>query len=204
MSRTSLRPEHILNRELSWLAFNERVLEEAEDPAVPLLERVKFLSIVSNNWDEFFMVRVAGIWRQIDAGITQAGADGLTPRQLMDRISQRLHEGSAHQHALFHGTIEPMLKTEGIAILTPADLSPGEREFVSEYFERSLMPLITPLAVDTGHPFPRLANRAMVLVAELEAQVALEESSMFPLSELSIIHVPASVAKRFLRLPSRP
>ena len=198
------RPDELINRELAWLDFNERVLEEAKDDSVPLLERVKFLSIVSNNWDEFFMVRVAGIWRQIDAGITQAGADGLTPRQLMDHISQRMHEGSAHQHALFHDIIEPMLKAEGIAILAPADLSPSDRDFVSEYFERSLMPLITPLAVDTGHPFPRLANRAMVLVAELEAQETLEGNSMFPLSELSIIHVPASVATRFLRLPSKP
>ncbi len=204
MSRALPHPEDLINRELAWLDFNERVLEEAEDATVPLLERVKFLSIVSNNWDEFFMVRVAGIWRQIDAGITQPGADGLTPRQLMDRISQRLHEGSRRQHLLFHHTIEPMLNAEGIAILAPKDLSPEDRVFVSEYFERSLMPLITPLAVDTGHPFPRLANRAMVLVAELEAQEALEEESMLPLSELSIIHVPASVATRFLRLPSRP
>src|SRR5512135_1917256 len=96
MKRPLPRPEELINRELAWLDFNERVLEEAEDDTVPLLERVKFLSIVSNNWDEFFMVRVAGIWRQIDAGINQAGADGLTPRQLMDRVSQRLHEGSAH------------------------------------------------------------------------------------------------------------
>ena len=203
MQRPLPRPEELINRELAWLDFNERVLEEAEDESVPLLERVKFLSIVSNNWDEFFMVRVAGIWRQIDAGITQPSADGLTPRQLMDRISQRLHEGTDRQHALFHGTIEPMLKAEGITILKPEELSAADRDFVSEYFERSLMPLITPLAVDTGHPFPRLANRAMVLVAELEAQEA-DENSMFPLSELSIIHVPASVATRFLRLPSQP
>ncbi|MBK8791269.1 MAG: hypothetical protein IPO28_14310 [Holophagaceae bacterium] len=81
------RPEELLNRELSWLDFNARVMEEAEDSTVPLLERVKFLSIVSSNWDEFFMVRVAGIWRQIDAGITQPGPDGLTPRQLLERVS---------------------------------------------------------------------------------------------------------------------
>ncbi len=204
MSRVLPHPEDLINRELAWLNFNERVMEEAEDDSVPLLERVKFLSIVSNNWDEFFMVRVAGIWRQIDAGLTQPGADGLSPRQLMDRISQRLHEGSVRQHALFHHTIEPQLKAEGITILPPSDLSAEQRTFISEYFERSLMPLITPLAVDTGHPFPRLANRAMVLVAELEAQEALEEESMLPLSELSIIHVPASVATRFLKLPSSP
>src|SRR5512142_2990299 len=98
MSRTIPKPDEILNRELSWLAFNERVLEEAEDPAVPLLERVEFLAIVSSNWDEFFMVRVAGIWRQIDAGITQPGLDGLTPRQLLQKLSGRIHELAARQH----------------------------------------------------------------------------------------------------------
>ena len=84
MTRVFPRPEDLLNRELSWVAFNERVLEEAEDPSNPLLERVKYLSIVSSNFDEFFMVRVAGIWRQIDAGITIPGPDGLTPRQVLD------------------------------------------------------------------------------------------------------------------------
>jgi len=87
MSKSIPRPEDLLNRELSWVAFNERVLEEAEDPSNPLLERVKFLSIVSSNFDEFFMVRVAGIWRQIDAGITIPGPDGLTPRQVLEQVA---------------------------------------------------------------------------------------------------------------------
>ena len=201
MSRPYPKPEEILNRELSWLAFNERVLEEAADPAVPLLERVKFLGIVSNNWDEFFMVRVAGIWRQIDAGITQPGSDGHTPRQLLERVSQRIHALATRQHSLFHEVLEPLLNAQGIYLLKPEQLDETQQDFVLDYFDRNLLPLITPLAVDTGHPFPRLGNRAMVLMAELEAEDYLEEEGL-PVSQLSIIHVPTRVATRFLRVPS--
>ncbi|WP_306591028.1 polyphosphate kinase 1 [Geothrix sp. 21YS21S-4] len=195
------RPEELLNRELSWLDFNARVMEEAEDATVPLLERVKFLSIVSSNWDEFFMVRVAGIWRQIDAGITQPGPDGLTPRQLLERVSSRIHAYSARQHELFHAVLEPQLDSHGIRILDPKNLDEDQRAFVLDYFERSLLPLITPLAVDTGHPFPRLGNRALVLVVELEPEEDLLDGDL-PASELSFIHVPTGLASRFLRMPS--
>ena len=201
MNRPFPRPDELLNRELSWLAFNERVLEEAEDATVPLLERVKFLAIVSSNWDEFFMVRVAGIWRQIDAGITQPGPDGYSPRQLLERVSQRIHELASRQHSLFHEVLEPLLNAQGIFILKPEQLDEAQRDFVLDYFDRTLLPLMTPLAVDTGHPFPRLGNRAMVLMAELEADDYLEQESL-PVSQLSIIHVPTRVATRFLRVPS--
>ena len=201
MSRYFPKPENYLNRELSWLDFNERVLEEAEDPTVPLLERVKFLAIVSNNWDEFFMVRVAGIWRQIDAGIIQPGPDGRTPRQVMGVLSRRIHELALRQHKVFHQLIEPRLNAEGIFILKPEDLDEMQRDFARDYFERNLMPLITPLAVDTGHPFPRLGNRVLVLMAELEAAEYLEEENL-PVSALAIIHVPATGTPRFLRVPS--
>jgi polyphosphate kinase len=197
------RPEELLNRELSWLDFNARVMEEAEDPTVPLLERVKFLSIVSSNWDEFFMVRVAGIWRQIDAGITQPGPDGLTPRQLLEQVSSKIHTYSARQHELFHTILEPQLATEGITILDPKHLDKTQAAFLLDYFERSLLPLITPLAVDTGHPFPRLGNRALVLVVELEPDEDQLDGDL-PASELSFIHVPTGLATRFLRVPSAP
>jgi len=201
MTRTPARPEFIINRELSWLAFNERVLEEAEDPSVPLLERVKFLGIVSSNWDEFFMVRVAGIWRQIDAGITHPGPDGNTPRQLLAKVSERIHLLADRQHSVFYQSIEPQLNAEGIYILRPDQLDPSQVDFIESYFERNLLPLITPLAVDTGHPFPRLANRSLVLMTELDADDYLEEERL-PVSRLSIIHVPTAVAPRFLRVPS--
>src|SRR5664279_3481539 len=178
-------------------------MEEAEDPTVPLLERVKFLSIVSSNWDEFFMVRVAGIWRQIDAGITQPGPDGLTPRQLLERVSSKIHAYSARQHELFHTILEPQLAAEGIAIMNPKHLDKVQAAFLLDYFERSLLPLITPLAVDTGHPFPRLGNRALVLVVELEPDEDQLDGDL-PASELSFIHVPTGLATRFLRVPSAP
>ncbi|BDU74584.1 polyphosphate kinase 1 [Mesoterricola silvestris] len=202
MSRHAPRPENILNRELSWLAFNERVLEEAEDPTVPLLERVKFLAITSSNWDEFFMVRVAGIWRQIDAGITQPGADGRTPRQMLEEVSRRIHDLAHRQHELFQYVIKPQMVREGLFILQAEDLDAEQLRFVREYFENNLLPLITPLAVDTGHPFPRLGNRALVLMAELEAEASPEEA--FPVSELAVIPIPTPVSARFLRVPSAP
>jgi len=201
MSRHFPKPENYLNRELSWLDFNERVLEEAEDPSVPLLERVKFLAIVSNNWDEFFMVRVAGIWRQIDAGITQPGPDGRTPREMLAVLSRRIHELATRQHQVFHQVLEPLLNDEGIFLLKGDDLDEVQRDFTRDYFERNLLPLITPLAVDTGHPFPRLGNRVLVLMAELEAAEYLEEENL-PVSALAIIHVPTTGSPRFLRVPS--
>lgn len=201
MSRPLPRPEDLLNRELSWVAFNERVLEEAEDATNPLLERVKFLSIVSSNFDEFFMVRVAGIWRQIDAGINVPGPDGLTPRQVLDQVSGRIHALAIRQHRLFHEDIEPKLASQGIRVLGPADLDEAQRRFTEEHFRDVLAPLITPLAVDPGHPFPRLGNRALVLVASIEADERMEQERL-PVPELTIIHVPTSVVPRFLRLPS--
>lgn len=197
------KSERTLNRELSWLDFNARVMEEAEDPSVPLLERVKFLSIVSNNWDEFFMVRVADIWRQIDAGITTPGLDGLAPRQLLGAVSEKIHELSAVQHRLFHKVLVPELRREGITVLGPQELNEEQTEFLSDYFDRTLLPLITPLAVDPAHPFPRLGNRALVLITELRPTDALSDGRL-PISELSFIHVPTSITPRFLRLPSPP
>ena len=192
-----------LNRELSWLDFNARVMEEAEDPSVPLLERVKFLSIVSNNWDEFFMVRVADIWRQIDAGIMVPGPDGRSPRQLLGAVSERIHVLSAMQHRLFHEELAPELESEGVFLLGPQELDEEQTAFLSDYFDRTLLPLITPLAVDPAHPFPRLGNRALVLIAELRPTEALDDGRL-PISELSFIHVPTSITPRFLRLPSPP
>ena len=201
MNRTFPEPENVLNRELSWLDYNERVLEEADDATVPLLERVKFLAIVSHNLDEFFMVRVAGIWRQIDAGIVQPGPDGMTPREMLEALSRRIHDQTLRQHRVFHQTIEPLIQAEGISILKPGDLDEAQLAFTRDYFQRDLLPLITPLAVDTGHPFPRLGNRAMVLMAELGGIEDRGEVAL-PVSSLAIIHVPLTRSRRFLEVPT--
>ncbi len=203
MERRLPRPDQILNRELSWLAFNERVLEEAEDEANPLLERLKFLAIASSNWDEFFMVRVAGIWRQIDAGIQQPGTDGFTPRRLLTEVSRRIHEHVQRQHDLFRTVVHPLLRAEGVAVLAPGELDAAQRTFVRNYFLGTVLPLITPLAVDPGHPFPRLANRALVLMAELRPQAELARERL-PVGKLAIIPVPTGVLPRFLKLPGAP
>ena len=201
MTRTLPRPEDMLSRESSWLDANERVLDEAADPAVPLLERVKFLAIAAHNRDEFFMVRIAGIWRQIDAGIIQPGPDGRTPRQLLEELSRRLHEQAERQHRLFHQDLEARLRAEGIVILKAAELDETQREIARDHFQRDLLPVITPLAVDTGHPFPRLGNRALVLMAELGGLEARGEVAL-PVSTLAIIPVPLTGSPRFLRVPS--
>ena len=193
--------ERLLNRELSWLDFNARVLQEAEDPTVPLLERVKFLSIVSSNWDEFFMVRVAGIWRQIDADIQAPGPDGRTPRQTLQALSERIHHLSSYQHQIFHEVLVPALAREGVRILRPEDLDEARQAHLLEQFDRMILPLLTPLAVDPGHPFPRLANRALVLVAQVEADAETAAGNL-PVSELSFIHVPTGLLPRFILLPS--
>lgn len=189
-----------VNRELSWLEFNARVLEEAQDGSVPLLERVRFLSIFSSNLDEFFMVRVAGIWRQIDAQVTSPGPDGLAPRQVLEMVSRRVHELVALQHAAFLDELVPALAAEGITFLHPEDLTPAQRAFVDTTFEREVLPLLTPMAIDPGHPFPYLANRGICLIAELDPAEALP----LPPTRHCVIHLPAAGVPRFIRVPSAP
>ena len=159
-----------MNRELSWLEFNARVLEEAVDPSVPLLERVKFLAIFSSNLDEFFMVRYAGIWRQIDAGVTLSGPDGMPPRKVLNAVSRRVHALVSEQHRAFLGSIVPELRTHGVRIFRADELDATHRAALDEIFESQILPLLTPMAIDPGHPFPYLANRAICLVAELESE----------------------------------
>ena len=193
------RPEHFFNRELSWMEFNARVLEEALDPSVPLLERVKFLAIFSTNLDEFFMIRVAGVKRQIDAQIQSTRtADGLSPREVMTALSARMHELVNKQHGLFINEIFPQLTEQGIDILKPEQLNPSQKDYLDEYFRKTILPVVTPLAVDPGHPFPYLANGTLCLVAEIRKI----QRSVFPQTNLSVIHLPTSVMPRFLELPS--
>ncbi|HEY7219344.1 MAG TPA: polyphosphate kinase 1 [Candidatus Binatia bacterium] len=188
-----------VNREISWLEFNRRVLEEAKDETVPLLERVKFLAIFSSNLDEFFMVRVARLKRMIAEGDLRADPDGLTPDQTLSAISKRVHELAEEQHHCFLHTIMPQLTKEGIHLVHPDEMSGEQERFLEEYFHRTLYPIVTPLAIDPGHPFPYLANRSLCLVVSLRATGA----SRLPHTDLSIVHIPAQVAPRFIPLPTR-
>jgi len=186
-----------LNRELSWLEFNRRVLEEAQDPTVPLLERVKFLAIFSSNLDEFFMVRVATLKRRMHAGEPTSGPDELTAAETMAAVAGRVHQLADEQHRTFLQEIQPLLAAEGIVLMRPKDLSGDQERFLEEYFRRTVLPVLTPLAVDPGHPFPYLGNRSMCLVASIRPAAP----SALPQSSLAVIHIPAQVLPRFVPLP---
>jgi polyphosphate kinase len=186
-----------LNRELSWLDFNRRVLEEALDPTVPLLERVKFLAIFSSNLDEFFMIRVATLKRRMHAGEPTSGPDDLTAAETMAAVAARVHQLVDEQHRCFLQEIQPLLAAEGIVLMRPKDLSGEQERFLEEYFRRTVLPVLTPLAVDPGHPFPYVGNRAMCLVASIRPSAP----SALPQSSLAVIHIPAQVLPRFVPLP---
>lgn len=192
--------QRLLNRELSWLEFNRRVLEEAQDPSVPLLERVKFLAIVSSNLDEFFMVRVAELRRRVRAGDDDPGPDGLTPSEALEAVATRARELSSEQHRCFLDQLEPLLAAEGIRLLDAKGLTPTQEAFLDDYFQRTLLPVITPLAIDPAHPFPYLANRSLCLLVA----VSPVTDSPLPPATLSVIHIPSHVLPRFLALPASP
>src|SRR5688572_26551482 len=154
------------NREQSWLAFNRRVLDQAKNPSNPLLERVKFLAIVSSNLDEFFEIRVAGLMQQADSESSGLSLDGLAPREQLRRVHKAVNELVADQYACWHGELMPLLDKVGIQFRTSAQLNDTERAWVVDYFQTQVMPVLTPLAVDQAHPFPLLGNKTLnVLVA---------------------------------------
>jgi len=161
-------PEFYLNRELSWLEFNRRVLEEALDERNPLLERVKFLSIFSSNLDEFFMVRVAGIVGQVRAGDDTAGRDGMRPTEQIAAIKRLVTDLSTQQRDCWNNEILPALRDEGIVIEEYATLSNRDRRALTRYFEREIFPVLTPLAVDAGHPFPHISNLSLNMLILIE------------------------------------
>src|SRR5262249_25481551 len=148
-------PALYINRELSWLEFNRRVLEEAQDPEVPLLERLKFLAIFSANLDEFYMVRVGGLQQKVQAGIEQgSGADRMPPKTQLERISQTVRQLTAEQYECLIEEVLPALQREGIILRGLWELADAERAHLRELFRREIFPVLTPLAIDPGHPFP--------------------------------------------------
>ena len=186
-----------VNRELSWLEFNRRVLEEAQDPSVPLLERVKFLAIFSSNLDEFFMVRVAALKRRLAAGDQMPGLDGRQPRETLAAIAAQVHALVDAQARCFREDVQPRLAAEGIVVLRPEDADDAQRRFLSDYFHRTLLPVLTPLAVDPTHPFPYLGNRSPCLLVAIRPA----PTSALPRSALSVIHLPSHVLPSFVVVP---
>src|SRR3954470_24234472 len=162
-----LDPSLYINRELSWLEFNSRVLHEAKDPRNRLLERVKFLSIFNTNLDEFYMVRVAGLRRQISANVQHAAHDGMTPAQILAAVSRRVSELMEEQRHCLYDLLIPELAKNDIRLVKMSDLSPSEWEAADKFFQTQVFPVLTPLAVDPGHPFPYVSNLSLSLAIQV-------------------------------------
>ena len=162
-----LPADRFLDREMSWLQFNERVLQLSTDPNVPLLERARFLSIFSSNLDEFFMVRVAGLKRRIAAGLAVRSASGLEPRELLDDLTRASHDLMDLHAGIFQRQVRPALEDEGIRLLKLSQLTDADRDYLGTYFEAQVYPVLTPLAVDPAHPFPYISGLSVNLAVLL-------------------------------------
>ncbi len=187
------------NREQSWIAFNRRVLDQARNPANPLLERVKFLAIVSSNLDEFFEIRVAGLMQQADSESSDLSLDGLAPREQLRRMHEWVNQLVADQYECWRKEILPLLEQEGVQFRTAAQLTEAERTWVRGYFEAQVQPVLTPLAVDQAHPFPLLANKTLNVLVSLDHPETPKQEKMMivlpvPRSLPRIVHIAPTPA----------
>ena len=193
----SSSPSRFINRELSWLEFNQRVLEEALDLQNPLLERVKFFCIVSSNLDEFFEVRVAGLKQQIESDVVERSLDGLTASEAFRAINRRVREMVNDLYACWRDQLMPALFKNGIRILEMAELAPADLHWIQEYYRAEVRPVLTPLAIDPAHPFPQLLNKSLNLIVRLEMPRGQEM-----LKHLAVVQIPR-ILPRMVRLPNR-
>jgi len=161
-------PQYYFSRELSWLEFNNRVLNEAFDPRTPLLERLKFLAIFSSNLDEYFMVRVAALKQQVEAQVTKRSPDGRTSQEQLDLIRQRLHPMVSQAHLHFDQALRPPLSSHGVYLLDYIDLNQEQRTYFQQYFDEQIFPVLTPLAIDPSHPFPYISNLSLNLAVVMK------------------------------------
>jgi polyphosphate kinase len=181
-----------INRELSWLAFNERVLEQADDADHPLLERLRFLSISASNLDEFYMVRVSGLKEQVRGGVVTPSQDGLTPAQQMAAVNQRANRLMEEQQRCWL-RLKAELRTAGIAIVAPSEISDDDRKWLDRHFMDEIFPVLTPLAIDPAHPFPFIPNKGFALVLQLQRR---RDNRALK----ALLPLPAQI-DRFVRLP---
>ncbi|MBL6715610.1 MAG: polyphosphate kinase 1 [Pseudomonadales bacterium] len=183
------------NRELSLLEFNRRVLEQAKDDSVPLLERLFFLCIAASNLDEFFEIRVAGLKQQLAYGATQRGPDNLSPSEQLQRISERVHSLVDEQYQVLNNTLIPALEAEHIRFIRRADWSKRHADWIKRYFARELVPVLSPIALDPAHPFPRVLNKSLNFIVTLEGKDAFGRNS-----GMAIVGAPRSLP-RLVALP---
>ena len=195
--------ERLIDRELSWLAFNQRVLELAEDEKTPLLDRCRFLAIFSSNLDDFYMIRVASLKRKLGAGITKVNTAGYNPRELMTELSQKTQELIQRQSRCFHDSVIPALKEHGIELTKWEELEESEREYVNGIFHSKIFPVLTPLAVDPSHPFPYISGLSLnlaVVVGQPDSESELFARVKVPSNLPRFIATEKNVARRFIPL----
>ncbi len=192
---TQPSPDTLINRELGILEFQRRVLAQADDPSMPLLERLKFLCIFSSNMDEFFEVRVAGLKEQISANSSQRSADGMTPRQQFRAVSDTAHALVAKQYDLFNNEVVPALAEQGIHFIRRTQWNETQAAWIRDYFFRELMPVLTPVGLDPSHPFPRVLNKSLNFAVELSGRDAFGRNS-----GAAVVQAPRSLP-RVIRMP---
>ncbi len=195
MNRRTALPAQFLNRELGLLAFNRRVLAQAADDGVPLLERLRFITIVSSNLDEFFEVRVAGLKEQIKLGLPEPGPDGRAPTEVFEAVSREAHTLVAEQYQLLNQTVLPALAAQGIVFPKREEWNVAQRHWIREYFFRELLPVLTPIGLDPVHPFPRVFNKSLNFAVELDGRDAFGRNS-----GAAIVQAPRALP-RVIRLP---
>ena len=196
MTKKALPPSHFLNRELGLLEFNRRVLAQAADESVPLLERLRFLTIVSSNLDEFFEIRVAGLKEQIKQGVKTSGPDGRSPAEVFALVTAQARNLIAEQYRLLNEVLLPALAREGIVFPKREAWSEAQRAWVRDYFFRELLPVLTPIGLDPAHPFPRVLNKSLNFAIELEGRDAFGRKS-----RAAIVQAPRALP-RVIRLPA--
>ncbi len=189
-------PQHFLNRELGQLEFNLRVLAQAEDPTIPLLERLKYLCIVSSNLDEFFEIRVAGLKEQIKLGGIATGADGMSAKETLMLVSEKAHQLIERQYQLFNTGIVPSLAEQGVKFLRRTHWTEAQQAWVKDFFFREVMPVLTPIGLDPAHPFPRVINKSLNFAVELQGKDAFGRNTA-----RAIVQAPRVVPRTILMPP---